>query len=400
MSVIDRFRKNNCCVIIPTYNNQGTLKTVLEEVLHFTDAVIVINDGATDKTPEILEDYKNRATIYTHQTNLGKGRALQNGFKIALEKGYDFAISIDSDGQHFASDLPLFLDELEKEPKSLVIGARNMTQENVPGKSSFGNKFSNFWFQVETGIKMEDTQSGFRLYPIRDMQNLSFVTNKFEFEVEVIVKAAWKGIPVKNIPIKVHYEPGQKRISHFRPFKDFSRISVLNTYLVTLALLYYIPKRFFKSLTRENIRNFIRNNFFDPNESPHLKAFSIGFGIFMGIFPIWGYQLLVGITLAHLMKLNKALFVLAAHISIPPMIPFIIYGSYKIGGLIVTDPQNNLLFTQGLSFENIKDNLLQYAVGAVALSFMAGIAGGGLSYLYLISRRKATDPISELKPES
>lgn len=391
------FKKHNCCVIIPTYNNGGTLQQVMEDVLHYTEDLIVVNDGATDHTSAILEQYTDRIDVIRHEQNAGKGMALRNGFTHALAKGYDYAITIDSDAQHFASDLPLFLAELEQNPEVVVIGARNMKGEHVPGKSSFGNKFSNFWFWVETGHKMEDTQSGFRLYPIRRMEGIRYKTSLFEFEIEAIVKAAWRGIPVKNIPIRVHYEPGKKRITHFRPLRDFSRISVLNTYLVTLALLYYIPLRFFKLLTRENIRNFIQKNFFDKNEPLHIKALSIAFGVFMGIFPVWGFQLLIGIPLAHLMKLNKALFITAAHVSIPPTVPFIIYGSYILGGVFMEHPQNDILFSEGLSFEAIKGNLFQYLSGAVMLSVGMAILCGLLSYLYFYiarNRRLAVKPLN------
>ena len=97
-----------------------------------------------------------------------------------------------------------------------------MTQEGVPKKSSFGNKFSNFWFWFETGIKLEDTQSGYRLYPLKTIPK-NYFTRKFEFEIEVIVRSAWNGVAVKNVPIKVLYDPSE-RVSHFRPFKDFTRI--------------------------------------------------------------------------------------------------------------------------------------------------------------------------------
>lgn len=388
MSIQTKFTRLGCCVIIPTYNNDGTLKKVIDEVRKYTDQVIIVNDGATDKTARILAEYADKACIITHPENVGKGRALRNGFKKALELGYDYAITIDSDGQHFASDLPLFLDELEKDANSLIIGARNMNQENVPGKSSFGNQFSNFWFRVETGITLTDTQSGYRLYPIRKMGQTKYLTTRFEFEVEVIVKAAWAGIHVKNIPIQVHYEAGKARISHFRPFKDFTRISLLNTYLVTLALLYYIPLRFLNLLTLKNLKTFIKKNFFNEAEPPHIKALSIGFGMFMGIFPVWGYQLIIGISMAHLLKLNKAIFILAAHISIPPMIPFIIYGSYKLGAFFVADPQNNLLFTQGFSLEMVKENLFQYVVGAVFLAIAMGLISGIIAYIYFLIVRK------------
>ncbi|MCX2745374.1 DUF2062 domain-containing protein [Mangrovivirga sp. M17] len=377
-----KFDELNCCVIIPTYNNQNTLSGVIEGVLEVTSNIIVVNDGATDNTSEILRSFSNNIEVVNHEVNRGKGRALRNGFKKALDLGYTHAITIDSDGQHFPEDLKYFLDEIKVNPNSLVIGARNMTQENVPGKSSFGNKFSNFWFKIDTGINLEDTQSGYRLYPIKEIADITFYTNKFEFEVEVIVKSAWSGINVKNIPIKVHYEPGKERITHFRPFRDFTRISILNTYLFILAALYFIPVRFVKSLTKQRIKDFINENFFNADEPVHTKALSMGFGVFMGIFPIWGYQLLVGIPLAHFFRLNKALFILAANISIPPMIPFIIYISYRIGYYFVSNPTMDLFFSHGITLEQIKNNLMQYLAGAVVFSVVAGLLTFVTSYFY------------------
>jgi glycosyltransferase involved in cell wall biosynthesis len=375
------FDTYKCCVVIPTYNNQRTLRQVITEVLVYTNNVIVINDGSTDTTADILKDFGRSIEVVTHPKNLGKGKALRNSFQKAKELGYTHVITIDSDGQHFASDLPSFIQEVIKRPDTLVIGARNMEQAGIPGKSSFGNKFSNFWYWVETGIKLDDTQSGYRLYPIQALEKIRFVTNRFEFEIEVIVKAVWKGLKIKNIPVKIYYAPGDNRVSHFRPFADFSRISVLNTYLVTLAILYYIPLRFFKSLSRENIKSFFNTHLFNQEESASRKSYSIGFGVFMGIFPIWGYQMLIGVALAHLMKLNKALVLVAANISIPPFIPFIIYGSYKLGALLVSDPKNDILFSSGISLELVKENLIQYALGAVALSLVGGVLASILTYV-------------------
>ncbi len=126
-----------------------------------------------------------------------------------------------------------------------------MDQASVPGKSSFGHKFSNFWFKVETGVQMGDTQSGYRLYPVKLLQNFKFMTKKFEFEIEVMVRAVWSGIEITEVPVRVFYAEKGKRVSHFRPFKDFTRISILNTVLVTLALLYYKPRDFFRSIKKK-----------------------------------------------------------------------------------------------------------------------------------------------------
>ena len=172
--------------------------------------------------------------------------------KKATTLGYDYAITIDSDGQHFPEYIQIFVETLEQaENKNLLlIGARNMKQKGVPGKSSFGNKFSNFWFWFETGIKLTDTQSGFRLYPLKALEKLKFYTKKFEFEIEVIVKSAWNDVEVKNIPIKVLYDETE-RVSHFRPFKDFTRISILNTSLIFILVFYIKPKNLYRKLKKK-----------------------------------------------------------------------------------------------------------------------------------------------------
>ena len=133
-----------------------------------------------------------------------------------------------------------------------------MSQDGIPKKSSFGNKFSNFWFWFETGIKLDDTQSGYRLYPLQFIPK-RFFTKKFEFEIEVIVRTAWNGIPVKNVPVNVLYDPNE-RVSHFRPFKDFTRISILNTILVFVTLFYIKPRDFFRSFKKKSFKNFLREN--------------------------------------------------------------------------------------------------------------------------------------------
>ncbi|SDX57815.1 glycosyltransferase family 2 protein [Flavobacterium degerlachei] len=252
LSEIDRINQMKVCVIIPTYNNGKTLKRVLDSVLLYTSNIIIVNDGSTDETAQILENYTQHVQIHFSK-NRGKGLALRAGFKKALELNCNYAITIDSDGQHFASDIPKFSDFLEKEEDVLIIGSRDMMQKSVPKKSSLGNKFSNFWFRFETGTRMEDTQSGYRLYPLRQIPKKYF-TNKFEFEIEVIVRSAWKGIKVVNMPIGVLYDP-KERVSHFRPFKDFTRIGILNTVFVVIALAYIKPRNFFRGLQKKELKN-------------------------------------------------------------------------------------------------------------------------------------------------
>src|SRR5699024_3036539 len=250
--------------------------------------------------------------------------------------GYEFAISIDSDGQHFPEDLPRFIHVLEKaeNKKILLIGSRNMTQEGVPKKSSFGNKFSNFWFWVETGIRLQDTQSGYRLYPLLVIKDLNLRTKKFEFEIEVIVKSAWKDVDVKNIPIQIHYDL-EDRISHFRPFKDFTRISILNTWLVFLAFFYIKPRNLFRKIKKKGIIRFLLEDFLGSDDSVEKKSFSIALGVLIGLSPLWGFHTVIVLFLAILFNLNKVIAFAFSNVSLPPFIPFIIFSGLKIGSWVL-----------------------------------------------------------------
>lgn len=376
------------CVLIPTYNNAGTLGGVLRDVLQYTSHVIVVNDGATDHTADVLAEFPEvRVVAYT--PNRGKGIALRRGFRYAQENGYDYVITIDADGQHFASDLPAFFDAVRQKPRAILIGARNLQQENMPGKNTFANKFSNFWFYVETGLRGPDTQSGYRLYPLHAMKKMWFICTKYEFEIEVLVKSAWRGIKIEWVPVQVYYPPAAERVSHFRPFRDFSRISVLNTVLVTIAFLYIHPRNFIRFLfSKGGLKQLLREQLLIPEESNATKALSIGFGVFMGIVPIWGFQMLTALVLAALMRLNKALVIIAANISIPPMIPIIVYLSFLTGRMYVQEDATWVLFSKNLTIDTMKQNVFQYVTGSITLAAIAGVLAWALAYLLLAVFRK------------
>lgn len=383
-----QFAAHRVCVLIPTYNNATTLGQVLQDVLSYTSHVIVVSDGATDDTLQVLEQFP-QISVLSYTPNMGKGIALRRGFKFAVEKGYDYAITMDADGQHFASDLQQFIEKVPTEPRTILIGARNLQSENMPGKNTFANKFSNFWFYVETGLKGPDTQSGYRLYPLHAMKDMRFYCTKYEFEIEVIVRCSWKGIKVDWVPVKVYYPPPEERISHFRPFRDFSRISVLNTVLVFIAFSYIHPRNFLRLLfSKDGVRKLLRDHLFNPEETTRRKALSIGFGVFMGIVPIWGFQMLVALGLAALFRLNKALVIIAANISIPPMIPFIIYLSFLMGRMYVSEDATWVLFSKNLSIESIQQNLFQYITGSITLAIVAGLLAGLTTWVLLTAFRK------------
>ena len=326
----ERARRLGCAVVIPTYNNDRTLGGVIAGVRRYCADIFVVNDGSTDRTAEVLASTEGIRTI-AYARNRGKGYALRRGLSAAREAGFRYALTIDSDGQHYPDDIARFIERIERRPDTLLIGARNLTADNMPARNTFANRFSNFWYLVETGRRLEDTQSGFRLYPLRRLGRLRSLCSRYEFEVEVIVRAAWRGVEVENIPVRVYYAPDGERVSHFRPLRDFTRISLLNSVLVLEALLFYYPWRFFRALTRENIRRFIRRNITRSPESNARLAAAMGWGVLCGILPIWGYQMIFAGVSAHFMRLNKLVAIVFSNISIPPMIPFILYGSYWLG---------------------------------------------------------------------
>ncbi|AMA48524.1 glycosyltransferase [Flavobacterium covae] len=385
LSLSERINNLKLCVIIPTYNNHKTLKRVIDGVLNYTSKLIVVNDGSTDSTSSVLKTYAKTITVVNLPKNKGKGNALKNGFKKALDLGYDYAITIDSDGQHYPDDIPVFVKALEESNNPvLFIGSRNMNHDSVPKKSSFGNRFSSFWFWFETGIQLTDTQSGYRLYPLYAIPK-TFYTNKFEFEIEIIVRTAWNGTAVQNIPIQVLYDPTE-RVSHFRPFKDFTRISILNTILVLILFLYIKPRDFLRNFKKKSFKTFLKEDLFSTQDSATKKSQSIALGVFCGVAPFWGFQTAIVITSAVLLRLNKTLAFAFSNISVPPMIPIIIYSSLKIGSLFV-EKEAPFKLVNVFDFSQLKEHFFQYLIGSFILAFITAFIFGVGSYLVL-SRRE------------
>jgi len=246
---------SHICIVVPTYNNAATLTKVVADIRAHGYDLLVVNDGSTDSTPQLLERLKQEAAvgksplhIISYPKNRGKGYALCQAMGRLNDLGYRYAVSIDADGQHSAKDIASFIDDVHLHPNTLFVGARGRKHPNMPNKNSFANRFSNFWFAVQTGRFLPDTQSGFRGYPIERVGKMRFFTRRYEWEVEVLVRSAWAGIPIIAKPVSVYYPPVEERVSHFRPGVDFLRISLLNTFLCFGALLYFYPVSLFRLL--------------------------------------------------------------------------------------------------------------------------------------------------------
>ncbi|MGO9767533.1 MAG: glycosyltransferase family 2 protein [Myxococcaceae bacterium] len=224
------------CVVIPVYNHAQTVSDVVRGALAHASTVIVCDDGSTDGSGDAAE--AAGATVLRHSTNRGKGKALQTLLREAEQRGFRYAIAMDADGQHLPEDLPRFAEAALENPGALILGSRSLVAAGAPGSSEFGRKFSNFWVWFESGLRVADSQSGFRAYPLPETVQLRVGGHRYEFEVEVLLRAGWAGLPVQSMSIRVLYPPD--RVTHFRLFADNVRISLLNT-LTCLRLLLPLP---------------------------------------------------------------------------------------------------------------------------------------------------------------
>ncbi len=239
---------NNICVLIPTYNNVGTVLNVIERCYSQIKDIIVVNDGSTDATSSVLSSCRLPLIIVDYAINKGKGHALREGFGKARELGYTHVVTIDADGQHFPEDLPVLLKEYNSHPDALIIGSRPLVNENMPAGNTFANKFSNFWFKVQTGLSLPDTQTGYRVYPLGKIRGEKILTSRYEAELELLVCSAWAGVEL--IPATINVDYPEDRVTHFRPTADFIRISLLNTILCIVALLYGWPRTIIRKIVK------------------------------------------------------------------------------------------------------------------------------------------------------
>ena len=231
-------------ILIPTFNNGQTICDIVCRVKQVWADVMVVNDGSTDDTLPRLNALRNDMDfeLVSYAKNRGKGGALKAGFRRAVELGFTHVLTLDADGQHYPEDIPLLMEAGRLNPEAIIVGSRTLTDTDVPSGSIFANKFSNFWFTVQTLKHLPDTQSGFRLYPLNHIGGCRILTSRYEAELELLVFSAWRGTKIVPVPIRVYYPAPEERVSHFRPVMDFVRITVLNTLLCVLAVVYGIPR--------------------------------------------------------------------------------------------------------------------------------------------------------------
>jgi len=228
--------QNRFALVIPVFNHDQTVADVVHRAMALEVPVVVVDDGSTDTTFERIKGISG-IRILRHPFNRGKGAALMTGFAQAAELA-DWVITLDADGQHDPDDARSLMRAVPTRSRPILIGRRTgMQGAEVPWTSRFGRGFSNFWVRMAGGPAVKDSQSGFRVYPLPECLHLGVKARRFQFEVEILVKAGWKGIPVMESPVRVSYRPGTPRISHFHPLVDFLRNFGMFSRLITCRVL-------------------------------------------------------------------------------------------------------------------------------------------------------------------
>ncbi len=366
-------------IVIPVYNHGQTVFKVIDHCRRIHDRILVVDDGSSDLDREQIA--ASRVRWVHHGRNRGKGAAILTAAYIARQDTVTHIITIDADLQHDPDDIIHFIEAIKKDPRALFVGKRDFSGTSIPKMSKFGRQFSNFWFRVETGYSIGDAQSGFRAYPVFLFNHLKFSQNHYSFEVEVLVKASWSGFPVKDINISVYYPPADKRVSHFRGFRDNLRLTHLNALLLFRSVMPLPHKKIIMdadpgfSIFRPviSIRKFLAHNI-----SPFEIALAGATGIILGILPLIFMHTIVILLVAGFFKLNRLVAVGTSQICMPPLMPALcIETGYFIthGGVFLTDISYETLGNQALH------RIYEWLIGALILAPVLGALSFALIYV-------------------
>ncbi len=373
---------------LPVYNNAGTLRAVAERCRGIVEHVVVVDDGSTDcDVAGVLGGLD--VVVLKHERNLGKGQAILTASRFIEQQGGVYMITIDTDGQHDPADMNRIFPLIEESDSRLVIGCRDFNTENVPSSSKFGRKFANFWLKAETGVSVDDCQSGFRAYPVRHLNRLCFKGSRYDFEAEVLAKAAWAGLELATVPISVRYPRREERVSHFRPFLDNLRLTRIHSMLVGRRLLpiphTHLVERPKTSMSLLRHPGKVLKMLLQENATPEGLAMSAAIGVFLAVLPLLFVHTIVILYVSLRLNLNKIVSLNVQHIAMPPFVPAVCIelGYYLRHGRWLTDLSFATVFAQ------FSSRLYEWLLGSLIVAPVLAAVIGGIVFVSAAVIRKA-----------
>jgi uncharacterized protein (DUF2062 family) len=398
--MVRQARRISPVVVAPTHNNARTLADVVMRITRLGLPVIVVNDGSTDATAEVLRAIETSSggavRVACHEENRGKGAALRTGFATAAETGFTHAITIDTDGQLDPEEIPAMLRAAEASPTALIVGTRDETKADYPARSLIGRRVSNLLVRLESGVRISDSQCGFRVYPLALTRAARCGAGFFGFETEIITRAAWAGWDVKEVVVTCRYLPIGERVSHFRPWLDSLRAVGMHARLLTRAMLPVphhrsVAQQQFASLptpassdARPLCKRMIQwlsparawRELREENAGTQETAAALAVGAFIGNLPLYGLHTALSLYAARRLHLHPLAVVAGSHVSTPPVGPLLVVaavgvGHYLLHGswLAVTQLPNSA----GAWMELAGKLLIEWSIGGTIIG--AAIAG-------------------------
>ena len=217
-------RNFNFCIVIPAYNEERRIEGVVRKCLEECKNVVVVDDGSTDLTAEVA--HNAGAVVLKHPANAGKTVALNTGFKYALEEGCDYVVTLDADGQHNPLEIKNFLEEARLSRADIIVGTRMAQTENMPLIRRLTNWATSRVLSRIIGVKLTDSQCGFRMIKRDVLENVRIDAKKYEGESEILIKAARKGYIIKEVPISTIYGDEKSKIKPLRDTYRFIRLAL------------------------------------------------------------------------------------------------------------------------------------------------------------------------------
>jgi uncharacterized protein (DUF2062 family) len=408
-------------VVAPSFNNAGTLAGVVARIRALDLPLIVVNDGSTDATAEVLSGIAaadGGVRVVTHPRNRGKAAALMTGFAAAIDAGHTHAVTIDTDGQLDPEQIPSLLSIARRIPHGLVIGQRDENTEGYPSKNRLGRRVSNLFVWMQSGVRVADSQCGFRVYPLDFLREVRCHSGRYGFETEVITRAGWAGRPVIGAPVRCHYFPSGKAVSHFRPFIDSFRGVPMHLRLMLRALS---PLPHASGGSREesraapppepaergDARTTVRRLLAWLNPLPAIRqlreddvgranaAAGLAMGAFIANLPAYGLHTILSLYAARRLHLHPLSVVVGSHLSTPPVGPLLVAAAITIGHLVLhaelPTPSSYDVRTTGL-LPLLRTCFLEWTIGGIVMGlFSAWVTYLASRWLFRLAAREARE---------
>ncbi|MDY6790999.1 MAG: DUF2062 domain-containing protein [Thermodesulfobacteriota bacterium] len=364
---------------IPVYNHSATLPGFINAALAVHGDIMVVNDGSTDKSIDVLTGLN--VHLINHEKNLGKGAAIKSAALNARKLEMTHMVTADPNGRYDPADFHLFAEALNKNPDSIIVGRRNFPKRELTVLYRFSRCLAKFWFQVQTGKKLSDVRCTFRAYPLAVLENLTLRTRRNSFEIEVLTKAAWAGVNLREVSIFYNFHRSNKQAFNFKSLINNLQATLFNFHLTMRSIVPWPHQKLIvKDRPGEKISLFHPlqsiKTLLTENTSPRQLASASAMGVFLGTLPLIGCHNIAILFAASYFRLNKVVPLATSGLCVPPFVPALCIeaGYFLRHGAFLTEISIKTLGYQAL------ERIYEWLIGSLLLAPLFAIVVGGIVF--------------------